>query len=113
MRQIQFRFRLKSKIDSELICVCIELYNEMNGLINFPIELDKWEILSIDQYTGINDINEKKIYENDNVKFIDSLYHKKRKISGVVGFQDGSFVIKSETVTHYRWMDYEVELVTL
>ncbi len=65
MREIEFRFRLKCKCTGKVLTVCIKLNDDKNGLIQYPIELQKWEILSIEQFTGLTDKNGKKIFEGD------------------------------------------------
>ena len=75
MRDIKFRLRLKLKhnwgtmIAGEVMYLYVPLLKESNGLAYFPVEKDRWEILSCDQYTGAMDINEKDIYEGDVVKW--------------------------------------------
>ena len=61
------------------------------------------------QFTGRLDKNKKEVYKSDNLKCKDS--YTGLEFTGTVEFQDCSFVIKSDCVTHYRWMDYEVEAV--
>ena len=71
MREIKFRFQLKNKNDNSIIFQIIPLFDYKNGLIKYPIDTNEWEILSIDEYTGLKDKNGKEIYENDIVLFID------------------------------------------
>lgn len=70
-------------------------------------ELIEFELM---QYTGLKDKNGKEIYEGDIVRGNDS-YDDGREIFGVVDFQDCSFVIKNDCATHYRWMDYTIEVI--
>jgi hypothetical protein len=68
-REIKFRIRLE-RINSveyaDTFCtIYVPLSDEKNGLLEFPIELDVWKILSIEQYTGLKDCNGKEIYEGE------------------------------------------------
>jgi uncharacterized phage protein (TIGR01671 family) len=58
---------------------------------------------------GLNDKNHLEIYENDNVKCRD--LRDLTEFQGTVEFDNASFYIKSDVCSHYRWMDYEVEVM--
>ena len=58
--------------------------------------------------TGLKDKNGREIKFGDKVKIRDLKY--RRNYIGEVKFGDGSFYIKSEYASHFRWMDYKVEL---
>lgn len=69
---LKYRFQLRMKLDSwgsykkdDIDFFCISLLDEYNGLLYFPIELDKWEIVSCDAYSGLDDMNGKEIYCQD------------------------------------------------
>lgn len=65
-------------------------------------------------FTGISDKNGQRIFEGDIVLVNDklpSVPKEERYFKGVVEFKDGSFVIRGEEFTHYRWIDYEVVVI--
>lgn len=62
------------------------------------------------QQTDALDKNNKEIYEGDIVLFSDGLTGIENT-KGYVDFQNGSFVIKTDAIIHYRWVDYTIEVV--
>ena len=65
MRDLEFRIRLKDLGIEKLDLI---IYPTLKSLIDHPIELDAWKVLSIDQYTGKKDKDGQKIYEKDIIK---------------------------------------------
>lgn len=79
----------------------IRLIDEMIG--RFPTNL------KFMQNINIKDKNNNWIYEGDIVKIYDS--YTSCTSAGVVDFQDGSFIIRNDSMTHYRWYDYDLEIL--
>ena len=63
------------------------------------------------QYIDRKDKYGKELCEGDIVKIIIDLMYPPHSYTGIITFQDCSFVIKSPTDTHYHWMDYDLELL--
>ena len=71
----------------------------------FPVYTD-----TVGQFTGLTDKNGKKIFEGDIVQGKDRL-EKHLEVFGYIDHKNGSFVITGDFMTHYRWLDYEVEVI--
>jgi hypothetical protein len=89
-REINLRIRLRMKLDSwgtynkgDIDTFHFVLLNNNYGLMKYPIEFDKWEIVSCDQFTGLDDSRMENIYEGDILKNDFATY--------VVEFSDGCF----------------------
>jgi hypothetical protein len=71
MTEKKFRIHLKNIGDptnpNSTITIHASLEDRKNGLLYHPIDTTKWEIVGIDEYTQVNDNQDKEIYERDNV----------------------------------------------
>lgn len=71
---------------------------------------------TVGQYTGLRDKHNKRIFEGDIVRVHDTLLRSDEphhEFTGYVDFSDASFCIVDcdETCRHYRWMDYECQVI--
>ena len=64
---------------------------------------------TVGQYTGMT-ANGKRIFEGGIVRGRDAL-EKGLVVEGYIDYQYGSFCIVGDLMTHFRWMDYEVEVI--
>ena len=65
---------------------------------------------TVGQITGLTDRNGKRILEGDIVRGTDAL-ERGLEVFGYVAHRDGSFVIVGDLLTHYRWLDYKLEVI--
>lgn len=65
---------------------------------------------TVGQFAGLCDRNGTKIFEGDIVKGKDNLEHV-LDVLGYIDHENGSFVIVGDIMRHYRWLDYDVEVI--
>jgi len=65
MREIKLRIRLKSNYKEEYCTIYNSVFDKNIGIAFYPINKEEWDILSVDQSTGLQDKNGKEIYEGD------------------------------------------------
>lgn len=85
----------------------------------FVDEFMDWNLGGLQRYTvdpktvgrfiGLYDKNGKMIFEGDIVRVHDCIHD--HNFNGYVSFANGSFMVRDDPVTHYRWMDYFVEVI--
>ena len=66
---------------------------------------------TVGQFTGLLDKHGARIFEGDVVRAKYVIKKYLATVYGCVGHKNGSFVIEGEDITHYRWRDYEVEVI--
>lgn len=103
-REIKFRVYFDNKF----------YYFTLNQIMERSITYQgSWDLKALkaekQQYIGLNDMNNKPIYEGDYVKVFDVATGINSK--GYVTFRDGSFCITDGCFTRYRWTDYQIEII--
>lgn len=109
MREIKFRAWDKNT-DTLVNVKTLDIDNNGVGcVVDFDgINLDRSEC-ELMQYTGLKDKNGVEIYEGDVVKITDCKYG--NKFRGEISFKNGSYVVESNIATHYRFIDYHIEVI--
>jgi uncharacterized phage protein (TIGR01671 family) len=87
----------------------IQLFGK-NAFDNNVYEGDA-EDVELMQFTGLKDINKIEIYEGDIVTARDVRHKSSKIIRGIIDYANGSFCINDGICTHYRWIDYGVEVI--
>lgn len=121
MREIKFRGKCSQSkrwvygwlLTNKLGTYIVTEENPHECTQNHYIEIDEYCRVvpeTVGQYTGLKDKTGREIYEGDIVTGRDAL-SEGFSFTGFVDHENGSFVIKSAIVTHYRWLDYILETI--
>lgn len=96
--EAKVRIRLERKSDpTDKVTICVKLFDEKNGLMNFPVDLETWNVLEINRGSGLKDNFGYEIYENDDIVYEYNGSSGKFSKTATVIFHDGSFCFKDDT----------------
>ena len=112
MREILFRGKRMG--DNEWVYGLLARYGDnTSNIVESKFELlVPVETKTVGQWAGLCDKNGVKVFEGDVVKVKDALnWGTSGTFIGSVGFGDASFRIETDTSTHYRWQDYDCEVI--
>lgn len=110
MRQIKFRaWDIESKRMLKIKSLHFTSKTGVFSIVTEPMTFISSEHLKLMQYTGLKDVNGVEIYEGDIVKIKDWKYG--NEFLGEISFKNGSYVVESKIATHYRFIDYEIQVI--
>lgn len=110
MQELEFRAYIKhldmvvdvQRINFDVKTIEVDL-SEGNGDF-FEYNFDEVILM---QYTGMRDKHGQKIYRKDILKIKDD--YGEMEFTGMVDFENGSFVVRNNSTTSNHWTNYEVE----
>ncbi len=108
MREIKFRAYIKHlDIIVDVQRINFDVKTIEVGLSDGDLFEYNFDEVILMQYTGMRDKHGQKIYRKDILKIKDD--YGEMEFTGMVDFENGSFMVRSDSITGYRWIDYEKE----
>lgn len=95
---VKVRLQLKHKEEGYLQPLIGKLYDESNGLLNFPVDFKQWELLGIERSSAVLDTKKFEIFENDKVTYLKKFGKVKDWCDSKVVFTNGSFQLEDGTL---------------
>jgi len=92
--------------ENNLIAHCPPRGHEYDEWFTVVLQGCKYQLM---QSTGLKDKNGMEIYEGDIADITD--YKNGNEFRGVISFKNGSYVVESKIATHYRFIDYDIEII--
>ena len=93
VNEFKFKYEIKNKLDGKVHNICYEL-NQIEKGINKLFDINNFEILSRNIYTGLNDNFNNEIYHNDKVKIEINSNENLEVFQGKIFYEDGVFLVK-------------------
>ena len=100
MREIKFRYVYQHKENkNRFYKLLLSLEDVENNIFSLGRNecADEWNLIAIDEYTGLKDKNDKEIYENDIIR----TYIEDDCVNSKVFFDSGGFCIESKEGEFY------------
>jgi hypothetical protein len=102
IEEFKFKYELKNKLDEKISIFYFELKEIEKGLEKL-FDVNKFEIFSKNIYTGLNDIFNNEVYQNDNVEveIFDKRLMTLEKFRGKIVYEDSTFIVKNNEENIY------------